>query len=970
MYSKERHDFGILRQDGTTQVGFILAERKGVPQWASVDDDYMAQQQTQVPGYEALPPEKEINLISDDWRSGFGLETFDISDPKRYYESFGMDMRSRGRALLSNGATTITKPTNANSTPTISNADFESDSDWTQGAATTSRDATHVRGGSWAWKVLAAGSAAWAYQDQTEKTYCRGATYTLKCWVWCSQAAKATIQLGDQVSAAHSGNSTFQQLSINYTVPLTATSLRIRINCDTAQVAWFDDITIETTSVTTNVGTTVAFVEFNDELYASFGKLLGRLNTRGDSFYAAALLAAVITDLEPYSDDKLYIAQGTGAAYYEMNASEVITINTLANNQMKFLQQVHTTADTMYGTDGDNTIRSTTDPADGGVAWSGQTVVGTSAKAFTDLWSYQSALYMFKEDRPYYLDSSGNVKILTNITRPLSRVDGGKNSIEWNGNLYMPWGDDGLLEFDVDGNFAWLNPSKHCTNLPAFSGQVKALGGDEEWLHTITESTETGISLDGTANSEVDCGVIHDSAAKLWISIWFKFDSEWDAFTGTSPLLFGKENNIGDVITLQFDTTTGRLLFQKDGVGIQLYSSETSWEANRWYHIIASISSAEGMRLVIDNGTAVTNADVSAGPASGDFVLGNFQTASAGGFVGSIRNVTVGTDDLTSAEELNLFKGVLPGDEVNFWALDEGTGTTITDDGTGSNDATLGSEVTWLNKVEVLSGRYETIDGSTLWVWHPIQEITLAGCETVYVSNVYQKRLWISSTNSSDSLYYIPLPQGYGNIDSDANRDFLTGGYFTTPWLHANFKGDSKSFIKLILNMSHEYDAAKYFTVSYQVFGGAYVSIGNFAGSATSMTETKFLPSTPVTSTFIRLKFVGVTDSTTITPILDDFSLKGILYPPNRRIIRAIVRSADDIKLNDGTYERDNNAANIKTVLEEARDATWPVTFYDYKDGTLKYARFLPMTSEVVVDEKSRNPERQYTVYMQEVSLS
>ena len=61
--------------------------------------------------------------------------------------------------------------------------------------------------------------------------------------------------------------------------------------------------------------------------------------------------------------------------------------------------------------------------------------------------SINNTLYIFKEDRPFYLDSGGDVQTLTNITSPIATTNGGKNSIAWNGKLYMPWG-KALLERD------------------------------------------------------------------------------------------------------------------------------------------------------------------------------------------------------------------------------------------------------------------------------------------------------------------------------------------------------------------------------------------------------------------------------------------------------------------------------------------------------------------------------------------
>ena len=85
MYSKDKHELGILRSDGSTTCGFILnRDKSGTPIYQEFDDEYMAQQQTTEPGYDALPPEKELRIGQSDWRSGFGQEVYSANDPKRY----------------------------------------------------------------------------------------------------------------------------------------------------------------------------------------------------------------------------------------------------------------------------------------------------------------------------------------------------------------------------------------------------------------------------------------------------------------------------------------------------------------------------------------------------------------------------------------------------------------------------------------------------------------------------------------------------------------------------------------------------------------------------------------------------------------------------------------------------------------------------------------------------------------------
>jgi len=378
-----------------------------------------------------------------------------------------------------------------------------------------------------------------------------------------------------------------------------------------------------------------------------------------------------------------------------------------------------------------------------------------------------------KTDRPFYLDDSGGVRVLTNTTKPITHDDAGKNSIEWLERIYMNWGTESLLEYD-SGALSWLSPSLYCTNLSDFDGQVQALAADEEWLFAI----------------------IHNST-----------------------------------------------------------------------------------------------------------------------------------------------------------------------------------------KMEVLAGRYEVVDGIR-WVWHPYAEIALTastGCETAFVSSVFQKRLWIAPVAATEDLYYIPLPQGYGDIAADANRSFATDSSqkFITPFMHADFKGDSKAFIKLTLLMSGTTDDI-YFTAEYQLRGSTnWTTISTYK---TSPSTTHYIPvddlvaTTKPVSTDIRFRITATTNSATTTPVLLGYDCRGILYPTRRDIIYCEVRCANNITLNGGGSDRDTDAGVIKATLEEAKnDATWPVTMYEYQTGSTIYVRFLSGQqpfSRVIKDEVSGNFETRYFLWLQKVALT
>jgi hypothetical protein len=516
-----------------------------------------------------------------------------------------------------------------------------------------------------------------------------------------------------------------------------------------------------------------SMADFDNKLYFGAGTTLYILATDGASLEPVHVFGADISDLKVFTVsgvDYLFVLLGFSTSYNYMGSltgilSRII-VSTAVVKTFQFACWVNTTVDTLYANDGVNTIRSTTNPLNGGVAWSDDTHVSAVSDSITSLLEKSGALYIWKTDMPYYLSSAGVViKSLAPECKSGKSSHSGKNSTLWQGELFAPIGSQALIRIGTSND--WIQPSKFTTNNADFVGQVEACIGDEEYLYVITDYSD---------------------------------------------------------------------------------------------------------------------------------------------------------------------------------------------------------------KIEILCGRDETVDDSTSWRYHPIQELTLTGCETAYISTVYKKRLWVSSTLSTEGLYYLPLPTKYGDITNDSNVNFLTGGTFETSWLHGDFINTTKSWIALTLVMGHTYvDDNTYFTVKYKLLGGSWSAGVNYTGTATSMTQTKFLavPTTTRTSTMLKLQFTGVTTGVTRTPILLNYDLKAILYPSVRSVIECAVRCADYIKDKDGMTLEGTDAAYIRTVLEEAQASTFPVTFYDLF-GTTKYVKVMPIElfSELSVDSKEKNVEQIYQLRLQEVSLS
>lgn len=1013
-FVKTKHDLGFLDTDGSTTVGLRLArDAKGNPIYRTMDDEYLASQMfTGTPGYGNLPPEKELAIRQDDWRSGFGQEVYDANDPKRYFSSIGMDMRYKGMAVAGPIATGIAVPS-THSLPTdvtIANASFEDwtdddPNDWTEGESGVGADkiteeaSSPVQHGSSScyFDIGSATGSAWVDQAISSPTEWIGYAMTVTGQGYrhganCTGALHIYRNGSTAANDAVAGADAWDGLSVSYTVPAGTTSLSIRFiaTCDgtSGQEIYCDNISA-TISYTAPVAKTHphAFAEFNDLLYLDFGKFLYKLNSTGSGWAQVhsdvqnvyGVFAATVTDMEAFTDNYLYIAIGLSNEYYYMNTSQDFLQSDKGEN-MQFFRRVDAAAPTMWGNATAYTIDSSTNPLNAG-SWAGATTVDSSYHNITDLISKSGALYIMKEDMPYYLNSSGQVQNdLAPELRSGTRSTSGKNSFLWKNKLYIPFGTQGLLETDGTTN-TFLNPASYCTNLSDFVGRVMAVAGDEEYLFVAVDKNNAGAVFTGTATSNINCSTIHDSTNDLSISLWFRLDSAFSAASTADQYLFGKYDDSTNYLYAYLSQSDGKLyLAHREGNGAEAISSaETSWTADTWYHVIVSCSTTNGQRMIIDDGTAVTGAsNQTAISLTADFVLGNRDDGtSTAGLIGRLRNIVTTQDSLSTAEEASLYAGVSPSDKYNHWELHEASGTTAYDDGSGADNGTLDSAVTWLNKTEILAGREETIAGTTGWIWHPITEVSIGIAETMFVSSVYQKRLWVASTHSTESVYYIPLPTGYGDITNDANRTFQNGSYMITPWLHGNFKSDSKGFIKLALTMGNT-SSTVYFTVEYQLKGSTnWTEINSTAKFKTSPTTSGYIPVDDIsganpTSNMIRFRITAVTGDSKDTPILYGYDCRAILYPTNRRIIECEILCDDEITLKDGLVER-GQAATIKTALEGARNATWPVTFYplgwESSSDTI-YVKFLPLQSSVTKKEKARGIERHYLLRLQEISLS
>lgn len=221
--------------------------------------------------------------------------------------------------------------------------------------------------------------------------------------------------------------------------------------------------------------------------------------------------------------------------------------------------------------------------------------------------------------------------------------------------------------------------------------------------HRLTNTgARKGTTCDGlyfpsyAAADQVSLGVIHNAQAKFWVSFRWKPMGVISGAT-TGGYFWGKYLNGTNYIFLCMRNTDGKLAFIKMTGGAtttDLRISPPPWSPNQWYHIIVSVSDVEGTKFIVtgvDSKAEVT--DLSALPNGGAMYINDYD-GSSDPVAGTITDVFMGTDDLTSAERTDLSKGIPPADAVHAYLCDEGRGATL-NDRSGGNNGTLAGATTW-----------------------------------------------------------------------------------------------------------------------------------------------------------------------------------------------------------------------------------------------------------------------------------
>lgn len=214
------------------------------------------------------------------------------------------------------------------------------------------------------------------------------------------------------------------------------------------------------------------------------------------------------------------------------------------------------------------------------------------------------------------------------------------------------------------------------------------------------------VNLDGT-NDYINCGGASDFSFTdgagnddpFSISAWVKFDSftrarlvSKDTSTSNREFLFGTDGS-----------NKSNILLGTGSVNLNIVNT-TNLNSTDWFHLVATYDGSESSSglLMYVNADASTLRDDSVGsytgmPSSGgNLEIGRFANGHSF-FNGLIDEVAVFDYELTSSQVSSIYNSGTPADisslsPLGWWRMgdnDSGTGTTITDQGSGGNNGTL-----------------------------------------------------------------------------------------------------------------------------------------------------------------------------------------------------------------------------------------------------------------------------------------
>ncbi len=268
------------------------------------------------------------------------------------------------------------------------------------------------------------------------------------------------------------------------------------------------------------------------------------------------------------------------------------------------------------------------------------------------------------------------------------------------------------------------------------------------------------LTFDGV-NDHVDVGTVVGNGVRT-IEMWFKLDQPIDPTLSNFVTLVGREisisSNIGEfnlAFQADFQPFPGTLRFDLDCLtpNRAVYSDNTSWNANQWYHVAAVSHPVDGMMIFIDGVKQISTHPYTGATANSTALtaIGCWGDLYARYFYGSIDDVRFSTDALYSTDFTPPCPDIAADPStIGLWNFNAASGGTAIDSSSNGYDGEINGPV-W-DTGEICSCSVDCL-----------QEIS-AGDDSVL--NCLSPSVILSSTSSEEGM--IVWTDNNGNIISNS----------------------------------------------------------------------------------------------------------------------------------------------------------------------------------------------------------
>lgn len=220
------------------------------------------------------------------------------------------------------------------------------------------------------------------------------------------------------------------------------------------------------------------------------------------------------------------------------------------------------------------------------------------------------------------------------------------------------------------------------------SGRAAGGGGFANTYSVDFDGTNDYIDISGAAG-------LFNSATSFSISLWYYADAYGGAVFGAGT------SGTNGVWILPYSSGNNFFFSVRNGDYTSIQT--TSPALNQWVHVVATFNAGSGTLYLTPSGGSTATTTSSSLPSSSsssagtDLSIGRLAAGFNFHFNGKVDEVAIFNSELSASNVTAIYNSGVPADisslnPVGWWRMGEnnsGTGTTITDQGSGGNNGTL-----------------------------------------------------------------------------------------------------------------------------------------------------------------------------------------------------------------------------------------------------------------------------------------